>query len=1125
MRKISFSLLALLLCLSVGAAAQNSTATLTGIVTDSSGAVIPNAKVTLHDVATNVDTRTVMSDASGSYTASQVPNGTYSVTVEAPNFQKSVISNVILHVGDQRTLNAALQPGTVEQVVNVAATSVPVETSSAAQEQTITGKQIRELELNNRNFEQLVTLQPGVSSGLPDQVGLGLSNTTSISVNGNRTTANNWTVDGADVNDSGSNSTLINVPSVDALEEFKIGRSTYDAQYGRSGGGQINVVTRSGTNQIHASAYEFLRNDKLNANDFLLNARPQPNGQKAPRSPLRYNNFGYTAGGPLIKNKTFVFFSEEWRRQTSPVTLNATLPNPQILTGNFSGLYSGGRNSVPVVLDPTGAPAGCVANNTISANCFSQNAKAYLSNIYSKFSPASSLCVDAAGHPTINCPQFITAASATSNTRQELVRLDQNVSSRVQLFGRYEQDNVPTTEPGGLFAGVQFPGIAATATNAPGRTVVAHGTMQLSPTLLNEAAFNYSWGAINSNLTGAFGQRSSFNGLVTNTFPYSDPYNRIPGVSISNISGIFAPAAPYHERNIDKDFYDNLSWVHGNHTLRSGLDLQYLRKSENGPTGVNGSFGFSDAGAPTAANGYIPGFGNFLLGQASSFSQSSRDIIPNLHYLDSEFYVQDDWKVKPRLMLNLGLRYSLFPAPHDTAGTLDAFDPAVFNPANAPAINPKTGNFVPGGATPATYLNGIIVAGQNSPYANRVNPNYKKDFAPRLGFVYDLNGDGKSVLRGGYGIYFDRTLNGIFEQNEFQNPPFVSSISLTNPNNTDLFDNPQGGSQVVSLAPRFLRTTGTPGFQTPYAQNWNLSYQREILPNTLFEAAYVGNKGTHLLGLVNLNQVHPEVRAANPTANVNALRPYQGYAGIGTITPAFDSNYHSLQLSVNRSVGQGLTLGAAYTWSKALTDNATDRSTSEENAYNLRIEKGRAGFNQSQILVINYVYDLPFLKDTHNLVGTTFGGWEGSGITTFNTGFPLTVLQNNEPFFATKFGTSSEGLGTTRNRADITGPLTSGPKTAQAWFNTSLFADAIGHFGTSANGIITGPGRSNFDFALLKNFRFTERINSQLRGEFFNIFNHTQFNGVNTNVDSGGFGQVFSVHSPRIVQLGLKLNF
>jgi len=1073
----------------------------------------------------------VSTDASGSYTASQVPNGTYTVTVEAVGFQKSVAGNVILHVGDQRTLNTVLQPGTVQQVVNVSTTTVPVETSSAAQEQTITGTQIRELELNNRNFEQLVALQPGVSSSLPDQVGLGLGNTTAISVNGNRTTANNWTVDGADVNDSGSNSTLVNVPSVDALEEFKISRSTYDAQYGRSGGGQINVVTRSGTNRLHASAYEFLRNDKLNANDFLQNARPLPAGQtKAVRSPLRYNNFGYTVGGPLWKNKTFFFASEEWRRQTAPVTLNATLPNPQILTGNFTGLYTGGRTSVPVVLDPNRAPAGCITGNQINSNCFSQNANAYIKNIYSMFSPAASLCVDGAGHPSLTCPQFITPTSQISNTRQEMLRLDHNLNSKIQLFGRYEQDAVPTTEPGGLFASVQLPGIASTATNAPGRTVVAHIIQQITPSLLNEAAYNYTWGAINSNLTGVFGQRSAFTGLVTTAFPFSDPYNRIPSVGFpfGNVSGIGAPAAPYHERNIDKAVYDNLSWVRGTHTIRGGVSIQYLRKSENGPTGTNGSFGFSDGGKSTAP--YLPAFGNFLLGQSAGFSQSSRDIIPDLRYLDSEYYIQDDWKARPRLTLNMGLRYSLFPAAHDKAGTLDAFDPAVYNPANAPAINTKTGNFVntPGGPTPANYLNGVIVAGQNSPYASRVNPDYNKNFAPRLGFAYDINGDGKSVLRGGYGLYFDRTLNGIWEQNEFTNPPFVSSISLNNPNSANTFDNPQAGSQVVSLAPRFLHTTGTPGFQTPYSQNWNLSYQREILPNTLFEAAYVGNKGTHLLGLVNLNQVHPEVRAANRTANVNALRPYRGWGGIATITPAFDSSYHSLQVSLNRSVGAGLTLGSAYTWSKALTDNSTDRISSQENAYDLRSEKGRASFNQSQVLVLNYVYELPFLKNNLSFTGKLLGGWEVSGITTFYTGTPLTVLQSSEPFFSTLtgfYGDGTTGLGTARNRADLIAPITSGPKTAQQWFNTALFADAFGHFGTSPNGVINGPGRSNFDIGLMKNFHVAERFNSQLRGEFFNIFNHTQFNGVNTNVDSGGFGQIFSVHSPRIVQLGLKLNF
>src|SRR5487761_443461 len=312
---------------------QNITALLTGTVTDPSGAVVPGASLTLHNVDTNTDVITLKTDSNGVYTATELPLGHYTVTVTAQGFKKFVENGVILNVGQHRTLNIKLAIGQVSEQVTVTATTIPVETSSAAQDTTITGTQIRELQLNNRNFEQLVTLQPGVSSNLPDQIQFGITNTDSVSVNGARTSANNWTVDGADINDSGSNLTLLNVPSVDALSEFTLERSTYDAQYGRSGGGQVNVVTKSGTTNFHGDAYEFFRNNVLNAIEALNKGA----GRKRP--PFRYNDFGYTIGGPIFipghynanKSKTFFFFSQEFRRTRIPSTVNLTLPNPQEL--------------------------------------------------------------------------------------------------------------------------------------------------------------------------------------------------------------------------------------------------------------------------------------------------------------------------------------------------------------------------------------------------------------------------------------------------------------------------------------------------------------------------------------------------------------------------------------------------------------------------------------------------------------------------------------------------------------------------------------------------------------------------------------------------------------------------
>ena len=426
--KFTTLLLMLFVCVGKLSVAQEIFATLVGTVTDPSGAVIPNAMVTVHNNESGIDVRAVTTDGSGNFTVTNLAAGNYTIIVKSPGFSTYTAKNVTLNVAQKRPLEVQLQPGQVTENITVSETATPVQTTSAAQAETVTGTQIRELQLNNRNFEQLVTLQPGVVSGLPDVVNFGISNTSTVVVNGARSSANNWTVDGADVNDSGSNTTLLNVPSVDAIQEFTLQRSTYDAQYGRSGGGQVLVATKSGTNAFHGDVYEFVRNDAFNANDFFANS------VGSPRAPERYNNYGFTLGGPLYvprfykrsDSKTFFFWSEEWRKTSQPSTDVATVPTAQELAGSFPS----------VQLNPAGAPAGCIANSPaggqINPSCFSQNAKAYLANVYSKF-PANA----------DNGNQYITNVVSLNNYRQDLVRLDQNVGNKIHLFSRFIQDVVP----------------------------------------------------------------------------------------------------------------------------------------------------------------------------------------------------------------------------------------------------------------------------------------------------------------------------------------------------------------------------------------------------------------------------------------------------------------------------------------------------------------------------------------------------------------------------------------------------------------------------------------------------------------------------------------------------------
>jgi len=1103
-------------------------ATLTGTVHDPTGAVVPGVTVTVHNDDTNTDMRTVKTDSSGSYTVTNLPAGTYTITFKDPGFRTYTASNVILHVAEKRTLDAEMQIGTLAQNVSVTETMVPVQTATAAQSTTITGTQVRELELNNRNFEQLVTLQPGVTSALPAIINFGISNTDSIVVNGARTGANNWTVDGADINDSGSNLTLLNVPSVDAIQEFTSERSTYDAEYGRSGGGQILVATRSGTSQFHGDAYEFDRNTIFNANDFFANSTG------AHRPPFHYNDFGFTLGGPIFlpkiykksESKTFFFWSEEWRKSGQPSTPIAVVPTAAQLHGTFTGN-----------LTSAAAPANCItynpANNTsqINPTCFSHNAVTYINNVYSKF-PGNA----------VNGTEYISSVVAKQNYRGDIVRLDQNITDKLHIFGRFMQDVVPTTEPGGLFASEPLPGISSTATNAPGRNVVANVSWSISPTIVNETAFNYSWGAINSNITGIVNS-PSFVGALSGGLPYSDPYGRIPGVSISGFTGVALPTAPYFERNIDKNVYDNFSKVAGNHSIRAGFTFQFMTKTENAVNPTNGNFAF------TTING-IPGsaFANFLLGDASTFSQSSRDMIPHLNYTNMEAYVQDDWKVSRRLTLNLGVRYSYFPTPTDSNKILNNFDPLLYNPATAPLINPVNGNFLPGqGVVPATYVNGIIFADNAcpaakqivpsvacSPFGDNVNPNPTNNWAPRFGFAFDPTGSGKTAIRGGYGIFYDRTLNGMWEQNAFTIPPLVQSTTITY-TTYDSFDHPLAGTTSVPLGPAHFDTSGDPGWKTPYYQDWNFSIQRQISTSTVFEIAYVGGKGTHLLGEIDANQPTLAARQSNPTVNVNAVRPYVGYSYMKNRVPRFDSNYNSLQISLNRRVTNGLNVGLAYTWSKNLSDNPADRDAPIYDTYNFALSYGPASFNTPQVFVANYVYELPFFRSQKGVIGHILGGWELSGITRIQSGQSLTVTQSEDPFNSADWAAGTPGVypggigidpSPIAPRADLVpGASVTGPGTVAKFFNTAAFSHAIGHFGTEGRGVFLGPGLDNWDLAAIKNIQFGEHVRFQLRGEFFNAFNHTNFTTVSTNIDSSTFGRLTADYEPRIIQLGAKLYF
>ncbi|HSL54849.1 MAG TPA: TonB-dependent receptor [Pyrinomonadaceae bacterium] len=1195
--KTIISLLTLLFAISGAALGQEVTGDLLGTVKDSTGALVKGASVTVTDPSkANAVVRTLTTNDDGGFFAPNVTPGVYQLTVEAPNFKKYVVSDVKVDVGQKRSVDITLEPGNISEVVTIAADAVAVELTTPTASTLISGDQARELSLNNRNFVQLVALAPGVSSNLEDQVYVGTvnptgqANTINLAVNGARSSQNTFTVDGADITDRGSNITIQAYPSVDSIGEFKVLRSLFAAESGRSGGGQVNIVTRSGTNEFHGSLFEFVRNEKLNANEFLLNQTAplglDENG-KAKRPPFRYNNFGGTIGGPiyfprfgegsgsaLVKvPRTYFFFSEEQRRDRRYPTLSSTVPDALMRQGIFPIDICLRANA------PTAATAQCLdvlpAGQALSSRVpINPVAQQYLTFIYNNLPLPTNALTRALTFPAKNVADF----------RQEILKIDHAVNDKISMYYRFENDKIPTEDVNALFSsGSGLPGVSTTSTNSPGKAHTFQLTYVISPKVIAVGRFTHGYGAILSENIGLLALRNS---PITPNLPFQNERDRVPTVTGNGFSNLQS-FGPYDNFSWKQNYDGSMTWIHGGHTLKFGGIFSRYRKNENALAGNNeglyNNFLNTVASSPNQLSvlaPQVPGqdtnaarrtnfqaFANFLMGNNVQFTQAHFDYTADLRQKTIEGYAQDEWRVRPNLTVYYGVRYSYFGSPYDQNGRLTNFVPELWNPAAAPLVT-GAGNRVAGAGK--NFCNGLIANAQNfltsanctpvaSPYGKYVVDSPKKNFAPRFGIAWDPFGTGTTSIRTGYGIYHDQVLNGTLLQMIGLNPPYQETIQIQN---TRLDQPLPPGSPITLVAA--ATAPNLRGIQAdwtdPYMQHWSLDVQRQLDSNTVVTFGYFGSKGTHLIGAFELNELPPGFAisrgatgcavgaSTTPTAPcqvagqafgvaglssniLDQIRPFRGYRSLTIIQPRFNSSYHSLQVFAQRRFAGKSQASLAYTWSKNLTDNQTDRSTAPQSSFDISLEKGRAALDRRHVLTANYNYELPFfLKEDNGLVKNVLGGWEASGIIVYNTGLPLTPATSAFDPAGLGFIPALIAGGRPNLLCD---PNENAPHTQQEWFNTACLQDnptvnsgIPNVIGNAGRGIINGPPTFRVDFSMLKNIRFGETKQLQLRAEAFNVFNHTNFKTIgSTNVTSALLGVVTATRDPRTIQLGAKFIF
>jgi hypothetical protein len=1059
------------------ARAQANTARLVGTVLDPSGAVLPGASVTLRSVRTNATTEMV-TDLEGRFAFQELPIGRYELSVSLQGFQKAVLGNIELLTGQVQDLKVPLQVGDLQTVVDVRGGLPLIQTASSSVQTSMTERQVQELPLNGRNPLQLVALTAGATITDAGTVA-GQQDNRGISVNGLRTTQNNFRLDGSNYNNRFFGSAPI-LPNPDTLQEFTVQSANYSARTAGAGA-LVELSTKSGTNQFHGSGFEFLRNTSLNANNFFINARPLTSAQLAagvteqPKPPFKLNQYGGTLGGPIVRNRAFFFGSYQGTRQrSSPSSVTIQSLTQAQRNGDFSGL------ATPIIDPRTGSQF--VTNgvpNVIPADRLDPVVRQVL-DAYLPV-PDSGTNLRVLQNRDVDDDQYAAKADI--------------VAGKHYLSARYSDDDNdfqrPFTAPNGFYA----------ANNFRNRSVSVRDTYNVRADLA-------------VTLSGAYSkfrriQEPQAPGLRTlQAFGVNAPQTIdtafFPGVRfIANPAFQLFSGGGLEQTPSTTDFHATAIYTRGGHSLQLGTDLQFDRLYTLDASFTPGTWTF---------NGQRTGvlLADVVLGLPSQFQQDSgrtNDLRESKYHL----WIQDDWRVTRRLTMNMGLRWEPKLPPIDRLHNLVGFVPGQ---QSTVAPNAPTGLVYPGD-------DGI---------GEEVFPRDYNNFAPRVGGAYDLFGTGKTIVRGGYGVFFIDPALTIYTRT-VSTQPSVITVTTVNPQS---FVNPYAGVTGGNPFPRarvqpeefgtyqYARPVSggvlDPDAATGYSQNWNLTVEQQLGSRLAVSAAYVGNLGVKILAPKQLN---PAVYVPGETpATTNARRIYPGLGDVEIATPYQHSNFHSLQLNASSRATKGLTLLANYVWSKAIDNGSTTvegNTNWTRDSNDVERDRGPADFDVRHRANITVVYDLPS-KSGSSLAAVLLRDWQINGILTATSGLPFTV----------KSGTDRSLTGIGLDNADLVGDYTrpSGADVTQ-WFNPTAFVQAApGTFGNVGRNSLRGPGYTSLDLAVFRNVPVSARLRLQLRAEAFNALNHTNFLNPNATVTAGAnFGKILSAYDPRVIQFGVKVLF